>query len=34
LLSFVTVGILCNIGSQRERVIGAHATDPLAVAVR
>jgi cell division protein FtsW len=34
LLSFITVGILCNIGSQRERVIGAHATDPLAVAVR
>jgi cell division protein FtsW len=34
LLSFVSTGILCNIGSQRERVIGAHASNPLAAAVR
>jgi cell division protein FtsW len=34
LLSLVTTGILCNIGSQRERVAVAHPTDPLAVAVR
>ena len=34
LLSLVTTGILCNVGSQRERVMAAHPTDPLAVAVR
>ncbi len=34
LLSLISTGILCAIGSQRERVIGAHATDPLAVPVR
>lgn len=34
LLSLVCTGILCAIGSQRERVVGAHATDPLAVPVR
>lgn len=34
LLSLVTTGILCNIGSQRERVFGARATDPLAIAAR
>ena len=30
LLSFVLTGILVNIGSQKERVYGASATDPLA----
>ena len=30
LLSLATTGVLCNIGSQRERVYGAHATNPLA----
>jgi cell division protein FtsW len=34
LLSLVCTGILCAIGSQRERVVGAHATDPLALSVR
>ncbi len=34
LLSLACTGILCAVGSQRERVIGAHATDPLAVPVR
>lgn len=34
LLTLASTGILCNIGSQRERVYGVHATDPLAVAVR
>jgi cell division protein FtsW len=34
LLSMMCTGILCAIGSERERVVGAHATDPLAVAVR
>ncbi len=34
LLSFVTTGILCNIGSQRERIHGAYATNPLAVPAR
>ncbi len=34
LLSLLSTGILCAIGSQRERVLGAQATDPLAVAVR
>jgi cell division protein FtsW len=29
-LSFVLTGVLVNIGSMRERVIGARATDPLA----
>lgn len=32
LLSLVTTGVLCNIGSQRERVYAGQATDPLAVA--
>jgi cell division protein FtsW len=32
LLSLATTGILCNIGSQRERAHGTHATNPLAVA--
>jgi cell division protein FtsW len=31
LLSLATTGVLCNIGSQRERVHGARATNPLAV---
>src|SRR5262249_42926924 len=31
LLCLVTTGILCNIGSQRERVHAVYATDPLAV---
>lgn len=30
LLSLLLTGILVNIGSVRERVVGAHATDPLA----
>jgi hypothetical protein len=30
----MTTGILCNIGSQRERVHGAGATNPLALAAR
>jgi cell division protein FtsW len=30
-MSIVMTGILVNIGSTRERVVGAHATDPLAV---
>ena len=34
LLSLITTGILCNIGSQRERVHGAAATNPLALAAR
>lgn len=34
LVSLVTTGILCNIGSQRERVMGVHATNPMAVAAR
>jgi cell division protein FtsW len=34
LLSLVSTGILCAIGSQRERVLGAHATDPLAPPAR
>jgi len=34
LLSLMTTGILCNIGSQRERVHGAAATNPLALASR
>jgi cell division protein FtsW len=34
LLSLACTGILCAVGSQRERVVGAHATDPLAVPVR
>jgi cell division protein FtsW len=34
LLSFVTTGLLCNIGSQRERVFGAHATNPMALPAR
>jgi cell division protein FtsW len=34
LLSLVTTGILCNIGSQRERIHGAYATNPLAVPAR
>lgn len=32
LLSFVMTGILVNIGSRRERVVGAGATNPLSVA--
>ena len=31
LLSFVMTGILVNIGSRRERVIGTGATNPLSV---
>jgi cell division protein FtsW len=31
-MSIVMTGILVNIGSRREKVVGAHATDPLAVA--
>lgn len=34
LLSFATTGILCNIGSQRDRVYSAHVSDPLAAPVR
>lgn len=32
LLSFVMTGILVNIGSRRERVVGTNATNPLSVA--
>lgn len=32
LLSFLMTGILVNIGSRRERVVGSGATDPLSVA--
>jgi cell division protein FtsW len=31
IMSILMTGILVNIGSTRERVVGAHATDPLAV---
>ena len=31
-LSILMTGVLVNIGSTRERVVGAHATDPLGVA--
>ncbi len=31
-LSMLMTGILVNIGSEREKIFGAHATDPLAVA--
>jgi cell division protein FtsW len=34
LLSMASTGVLCAIGSQRERVLGSHATDPMAVAAR
>jgi cell division protein FtsW len=34
LLSVISTALLCAIGSQRERVIGAHATDPLTVPLR
>jgi cell division protein FtsW len=34
LMSLLMTGILCNIGSQRERVHGARATDPLAAPAR
>jgi len=34
LLSLISTALLCAIGSQRERVIGAHATDPLAMPLR
>jgi cell division protein FtsW len=30
-LSILMTGILANIGSAREKVVGAHATDPVAV---
>jgi cell division protein FtsW len=33
-LTLLMTGILVNIGSNRERVIGGAATDPLALAVR
>ena len=32
LLSFVMTGILVNIGSRRERVVGSRASNPLSVA--
>jgi cell division protein FtsW len=30
-MSIAMTGVLVNIGSTRERVVGSHATDPLAV---
>ena len=34
LMSLVTTAILCNIGSQQDRVHAVHATDPMAVPAR
>jgi cell division protein FtsW (lipid II flippase) len=34
LMSIISTAILCNIGSQQDRVQGVHATDPMAVPAR